>query len=105
LKGKEKVDDVDCSWLALLNGVEASTSTRLVTEMQNKKMIEKEGLKSCHEAGREDPEKFLGMALEPPPNMLQVFKDCIQDLGESEIKLVIQKCLQVTNLRPQFETN
>ncbi|MBA0794066.1 hypothetical protein Gohar_018426 [Gossypium harknessii] len=45
------------------------------------------------------------MALEPPPNMLQVFKDCIQDLGESEIKLVIQKCLQVTNLRPQFETN
>ncbi|MBA0789274.1 hypothetical protein Gotri_026220 [Gossypium trilobum] len=47
----------------------------------------------------------MGMGLEPPPNMPQVFKDCIQDLGENEIKIVIQKCLQVTNLRSQFETN
>nr|KJB18386.1 hypothetical protein B456_003G050000 [Gossypium raimondii] len=72
LKGKEKVDDLDCSWLSLLNGVEASTSSeskklqklnqmvfpkfvaRLVTEMENKKMIKKEGLKSCHEAGVEE---------------------------------------------------
>ncbi|MBA0677953.1 hypothetical protein Goari_019323, partial [Gossypium aridum] len=36
----------------------------------------------------------MGMGLEPPPNMPQVFKDCIQDFGESEIKLVIQKYLQ-----------
>ncbi|KAH1030492.1 hypothetical protein J1N35_042666 [Gossypium stocksii] len=31
--------------------------------------------------------------LEPPPDMPQVFKDCIQDLGGSEINLVIQKSL------------
>ncbi|KAH1031041.1 hypothetical protein J1N35_043215 [Gossypium stocksii] len=56
LKGKKKVDDGDRSWLELLNSVEASTSieTRLVTEMENKMMVEKEGLKSCHEAGVEE---------------------------------------------------
>ncbi|MBA0753108.1 hypothetical protein Gogos_000074, partial [Gossypium gossypioides] len=70
--GKEKVDDGDRSWLELLNSVEASTSSeseklqkltqmilpkfvaRLVTEMENKMMVEKEGLKSCHEAGVEE---------------------------------------------------
>ncbi|MBA0819233.1 hypothetical protein Gohar_028440 [Gossypium harknessii] len=133
-------------------GVEASTSSEseklqkltqivlpkfvalLVTEMENKMMVEKEGLKSCHEVGveegkqdyligkqkkqktssnrkkmqninnqrnREDLKNFMEMGLEPPPNMPQVFKDCIQVLGGSEIKLVIQKFLQVTYLRPQ----
>ncbi|MBA0754554.1 hypothetical protein Gogos_020175 [Gossypium gossypioides] len=43
----------------------------------------------------------MEMGLEPPPDMPKVFKDCIEDLGGSEIKLVIQKFLQVTNLRPQ----
>ncbi|MFQ6623711.1 hypothetical protein Gotur_003517 [Gossypium turneri] len=69
-------------------GVEASTSTLLVTEMENKMMVEKEGLKSCHEVGninnqrnREDLKNFMEMGLEPPPNMPQVFKDCIQVLG------------------------
>ncbi|MBA0700541.1 hypothetical protein Goari_027043 [Gossypium aridum] len=132
-------------------GVEASTSSEseklqkltqivlpkfvafLVTEMENKMMVEKEGLKSYHEVGieegkqdyligkqkkqktscnrkkmqninnqrnREDLKKFMEMGLEPPPNMQQVFKDCIQVLGGSEIKLVIQKFLQVTYLRP-----
>ncbi|MBA0782413.1 hypothetical protein Gotri_000299, partial [Gossypium trilobum] len=148
-KSKEKVDDGDRSWLELLNGVETSTSSeneklhkltqmllskfvaRLVTKMENKMMIEKEGLKSCHEAGveegkwdyllgkqkkqktrgnrkkkqkindqrkRQDPEKVMEMGLEPPPDMPQVFKDCIQDFGGSEIKLVIQKFLQVFKL-------
>ncbi|TYH33493.1 hypothetical protein ES332_D13G063900v1 [Gossypium tomentosum] len=152
LKGKEKVDDGDRSWLELLNGVEASTSSEseklqkltqmvlpkfvacLVTKMENKMMVEKESLKSCHEIGveegkqnylsgkqkkqktssdikkkqkinnqrkREDLEKFMEMGLEPPPDMPQVFKDHIEDLGGSEIKLAIQKILQVTNLRPQ----
>ncbi|KAA3488540.1 B3 domain-containing protein [Gossypium australe] len=152
LKGKEKVDDGDRSWLELLNGVEASTSSEseklqkltqmvlpkfvacLVMEIENKMMVEKESHKSCHEIGveegkqdyltgkqkkqktsgdrkkkqkinnqrkREDPKKFMEMGLEPPPNTPQVFKDCIEDLGESEIKLVIQKFLQVTDLRPQ----
>ncbi|MBA0875619.1 hypothetical protein Goshw_023042 [Gossypium schwendimanii] len=50
---------------------------------------------------REYLEKFMEMGLEPPPDMAQVFKDCIEDLGGSEIKLVIQKFLQVTNLKPQ----
>ncbi|MBA0698771.1 hypothetical protein Goari_000463 [Gossypium aridum] len=105
----------------------------LVTEIENKMMVEKESLKSCHEIGveegkqdylsgkqkkqkmssdikkkqkinnqrkREDLEKFMEMGLEPPPDMPQVFKDCIEDLGGSEIKLVIQKFLQVTNLKP-----
>ncbi|TYJ00231.1 hypothetical protein E1A91_A13G073000v1 [Gossypium mustelinum] len=154
LKGKEKVDDGDRSWLELLNSVEASTSSegeklqkltqmilpkfvaRLVTEMENKMMVEKEGLKSCHEAGveegkdyliskqkklktsdsrkkkqktnninnqrnRQDLEKFMELGLEPPPDMPQAFKDCIKDLGGSEIKLIIQKFLQVTDLRSQ----
>ncbi|MFQ6649415.1 hypothetical protein Gotur_022165, partial [Gossypium turneri] len=152
LKGKEKVDDGDHSWLELLTGVEASTSSEseklqkltqmvlpkfvacLVTEMENKMMVEKQNLKSCHEIGveegkqnylsgkqkkqktsndikkkqkinnqrkREDLEKFMEMGLEPPPDMPQVFKDCIEDLGGSEIKLLIQKFLQVTNLKPQ----
>ncbi|KAH1031029.1 hypothetical protein J1N35_043203 [Gossypium stocksii] len=130
LKGKGKIDNGDHSWLELLNGVEASTSSEsdtlhkltqmvfvkfvacLVTEMENKMMIEKEGLKSCHEAGveerkqdyltskqkkqktsgdrkkkqkinnerkREDPEQFMKMGLEPPPDMTQVIKDCIED--------------------------
>ncbi|KAA3488541.1 B3 domain-containing protein [Gossypium australe] len=155
LKGKEQVDDGDRSWLELLNSVEAPTSSeseklqkltqmilpkfvaRLVTEMENKMMVEKESLKSCHEAGveegkqdyligkqkkrkssdgrkkkqktnninnhrkRQDLEKFMELGLEPPPDMPQVFKDCIKDLGGSEIKLIIQKFLQVTNLRSQ----
>ncbi|MBA0701241.1 hypothetical protein Goari_000082, partial [Gossypium aridum] len=103
---------------------------RLVTEMENKMMVEKEGLKSCHEAGveegkqdylidkqkkqkmnddrkkkqktnninnqrkRRDLEKFMELGLEPPPDMPQVFKDCIKGLGGSEIKLIIQKYLQ-----------
>ncbi|TYH32813.1 hypothetical protein ES332_D13G016200v1 [Gossypium tomentosum] len=152
LKSKEKVDDGDRSSLELLNGVETSTSSeneklhkltqmvlskfvaRLVTKMNNKMMIEKEGLKSCHEAGveegkwdyligkqkkqktrgnrkkkqkindqrkRQDPEKVMEMGLEPPPDMPQVFKDCIQDFGGSEIKLIIQKFVQVSDLRSQ----
>ncbi|KAH1031025.1 hypothetical protein J1N35_043199 [Gossypium stocksii] len=43
----------------------------------------------------------MEIGLEPPPDMPQVFKDCIKDLGGSEIKLIIQKFLQVTDLRPQ----
>ncbi|MBA0698489.1 hypothetical protein Goari_000200 [Gossypium aridum] len=151
LKSKEKVDDGDRSWLELLNGVETSTSSeneklhkltqmvlskfvaRLVMKMENKMMIEKEGLKSCHEAGVEgkqdyltdkqkkqktrgnkkkqqkinnqrkgqDSKKLMEMGLEPPPDMPQVFQDCIRDLGGSEIKLVIQKFLQVSDLRSQ----
>ncbi|KAK5770390.1 hypothetical protein PVK06_046540 [Gossypium arboreum] len=72
LKGKEKVDDVDRSWLELLNGVEASTSSEseklqkltqmvlpkfvacLVMKMENKTMVEKESLKSCLEIGVEE---------------------------------------------------
>ncbi|KAH1030491.1 hypothetical protein J1N35_042665 [Gossypium stocksii] len=72
LKSKEKVDDGDSSWLELLNGVKASTSSeneklhkltqmvlskfvaRLVTKMENKMMIKKEGIKSCHEVGVEE---------------------------------------------------
>ncbi|MBA0551955.1 hypothetical protein Golob_022801 [Gossypium lobatum] len=54
-----------------------------------------------NQRNREDVKKFMKMGLEPPLNMPQVFKDCIQVLGGSEIKLVIQKFLQVTYLRPQ----
>ncbi|KAH1031026.1 hypothetical protein J1N35_043200 [Gossypium stocksii] len=72
LKGKEKVNNGDYSWLELLNGVEASTSSEseklqkltqmvlpkfvacLVTEMENKMMVEKESLKSCHKVGAEE---------------------------------------------------
>ncbi|MBA0815732.1 hypothetical protein Gohar_000481 [Gossypium harknessii] len=60
-------------------------------EMKNKRMVEKEGLKSCHEVGREDPKKFMEMGLEPPSDMPQAFNDCIQDLGGSETKIIIQK--------------
>ncbi|MBA0631403.1 hypothetical protein Godav_000281 [Gossypium davidsonii] len=151
LTSKEKIDDCNRSWLELLNDVEASTSSeseklhkltqmvlpkfvaRLVAEKEEKMMIEKEGLKSCHEAGVEgkqdyltgkqkkqktrgnkkkqqkinnqrkgqDSEKLMEMGLEPPPDMPQVFQDCIRDLGGSEIKLVIQKFLQVSDLRSQ----
>ncbi|MBA0789270.1 hypothetical protein Gotri_026219 [Gossypium trilobum] len=48
-----------------------------------------------NQRNREDLKKFMEMGLEPPPNMPQVFKDCIQVLGGSEIKLVIQKFLQI----------
>ncbi|MFQ6649417.1 hypothetical protein Gotur_023264 [Gossypium turneri] len=41
----------------------------------------------------------MELCLEPPSDMPQVFKDCIKDLGRSEIKLVIQKFLQVIDLR------
>ncbi|MBA0751293.1 hypothetical protein Gogos_000227 [Gossypium gossypioides] len=43
----------------------------------------------------------MEMGLEPPPDMPQVFQDCIRDLGGSEIKLVIQKFLQVSDLKSQ----
>ncbi|MBA0751294.1 hypothetical protein Gogos_000227, partial [Gossypium gossypioides] len=49
----------------------------------------------------DDLEKVMEMGLEPPQDMPQVFKDCIQDLGGSEIKLVSQKFLQVSDLRSQ----
>ncbi|TYG84954.1 hypothetical protein ES288_A13G013800v1 [Gossypium darwinii] len=147
---KEKIDDRNRSWLELLNYVEASTSSesekldkltqmvlpkfvaRLVKEKEDKMMIEKDGLKSCHEVGVEgkqdyltgkqkkqttkgnkkkqkinnqrkgqDSEKLMEIGLEPPPDMPQVFQDYIRDLGGSEIKLVIQKFLQVTDLRSQ----
>ncbi|MBA0608552.1 hypothetical protein Godav_020757 [Gossypium davidsonii] len=54
-----------------------------------------------NQRNREDLKNFMEMGLEPPPNMPQVFKDCIQVLGGSEIKLVIQNFLQVTYLRSQ----
>ncbi|KAB1993865.1 hypothetical protein ES319_D13G061700v1 [Gossypium barbadense] len=41
------------------------------------------------------------MGLEPPSNMPQSFNDCIQDLGGSEIKIIIQKFLQVIDLMSQ----
>ncbi|MBA0608553.1 hypothetical protein Godav_020757 [Gossypium davidsonii] len=47
-----------------------------------------------NQRNREDLKNFMEMGLEPPPNMPQVFKDCIQVLGGSEIKLVIQNFLQ-----------
>ncbi|TYI45804.1 hypothetical protein E1A91_D13G063900v1 [Gossypium mustelinum] len=43
----------------------------------------------------------MEMGLEPPSNMPQSFNDCIQDLGGSEIKIIIQKFLQVTDLMSQ----
>ncbi|MBA0782412.1 hypothetical protein Gotri_000299 [Gossypium trilobum] len=122
LKSKEKVDDGDRSWLELLNGVETSTSSeneklhkltqmllskfvaRLVTKMENKMKKQKtrgnrkKKQKINDQRKRQDPEKVMEMGLEPPPDMPQVFKDCIQDFGGSEIKLVIQKFLQVFKL-------
>ncbi|KAA3488526.1 B3 domain-containing protein [Gossypium australe] len=43
----------------------------------------------------------MEMGLEPPPDMSQAFKDCIQDLGGSDIKIVIQKFLQVIDMMSQ----
>ncbi|KAL1059843.1 hypothetical protein V6Z11_1Z002000 [Gossypium hirsutum] len=54
-----------------------------------------------NQRNRQDLEKFMELGLEPPPDMPQAFKDCIKDLGGSEIKLIIQKFLQVTDLRSQ----
>ncbi|MFQ6649425.1 hypothetical protein Gotur_022590, partial [Gossypium turneri] len=50
---------------------------------------------------REDPKKFMEMGLELPSDMPQAFNDCIQDLGGSEIKIIIQKFLEVTDLMSQ----
>ncbi|XWS42747.1 hypothetical protein CRYUN_Cryun16bG0040700 [Craigia yunnanensis] len=38
--------------------------------------------------------------LEPPPDMLEAFKNCIKNLGGTKIKLVIQKFIHVTDLKP-----
>ncbi|MBA0786795.1 hypothetical protein Gotri_025916, partial [Gossypium trilobum] len=127
-KDKEKVDDGDRSWLELLNSVEASISSeseklqkltqmilpkfvaRLITEMENKMMKQKtnDDRKKKQKTNninnqrkRQDLEKFMELGLESPPDMPQVFKDCIKDLGGSEIKLIIQKFLQLTDLRSQ----
>ncbi|KAK8628153.1 hypothetical protein V6N13_063865 [Hibiscus sabdariffa] len=38
--------------------------------------------------------KFAELGLEPPPDMPEAFKICIQDMGGTEIKLVISKVYQ-----------
>ncbi|KAK8636033.1 hypothetical protein V6N13_004743 [Hibiscus sabdariffa] len=45
--------------------------------------------------------KFAELGLEPPPDMPEAFKICIQYMGGTEIKLVIQNFIRVTDLDPQ----
>ncbi|XVF42680.1 hypothetical protein PTKIN_Ptkin01aG0384100 [Pterospermum kingtungense] len=44
--------------------------------------------------------EFTALGLEPPPDMPEEFKSRIKTLGGTEINLVIQKFLQVTDLNP-----
>ncbi|KAK6233720.1 hypothetical protein QUC31_006126 [Theobroma cacao] len=45
-------------------------------------------------------EELSALGLEPPPDMPQVFKDRIENLGGTDIKLVIQKFIKPTDLNP-----
>ncbi|XP_022764317.1 B3 domain-containing protein At1g05920-like [Durio zibethinus] len=44
--------------------------------------------------------ELTALGLEPPPDMPEAFKNVIETVGGSEIKLVIQKFIQVTDLNP-----
>ncbi|XVF56766.1 hypothetical protein PTKIN_Ptkin06aG0146100 [Pterospermum kingtungense] len=45
--------------------------------------------------------ELIALGLEPPPDMPQEFKNRINSLGGTEIKLVIQKFIQVSDLKRQ----
>ncbi|XWS42750.1 hypothetical protein CRYUN_Cryun16bG0041000 [Craigia yunnanensis] len=44
--------------------------------------------------------ELTALGLEPPPDMPEAIKNCIENLGGIETKLVIQKFIQVTDLKP-----
>ncbi|KAH1113851.1 hypothetical protein J1N35_007229 [Gossypium stocksii] len=78
LKGKEKVDDA-----------------RLVAEMENKMMVEKEGLKSCHEVRVEEGKQdyLIGKQKNSlkPNTVVQVWSFRVQpnsQLGFALIKVI-----------------
>ncbi|GMI78941.1 hypothetical protein HRI_001563400 [Hibiscus trionum] len=73
-------------------------------EKQQEQKIKKEKKKPNHvpkKGQAEAMQKFTELGLEPPPDMPEAFKICIQDMGGTEIKLVIQKFIRVTDLDPQ----
>ncbi|OMP12626.1 hypothetical protein COLO4_02946 [Corchorus olitorius] len=45
--------------------------------------------------------KLLKLGLEPPPDMPEAFKTCIENMGGTDINLVIQKIIEQTDLKKQ----
>ncbi|KAL4376070.1 hypothetical protein GQ457_02G029530 [Hibiscus cannabinus] len=70
-------------------------------QQQQEKKKKKRANPSPKEGQDEMMKKFAELGLEPPPDMPEAFKICIQDMGGTEIKLVIQKSIRVTDLDPQ----
>ncbi|KAL4378448.1 hypothetical protein GQ457_02G029650 [Hibiscus cannabinus] len=70
-------------------------------QQQQQKKKKKRANPSPKEGQDEIMRKFAELGVEPPPDMPEAFKICIQDMGGTEIKLVIQKFIRVTDLDPQ----
>ncbi|KAL4378282.1 hypothetical protein GQ457_02G029370 [Hibiscus cannabinus] len=70
-------------------------------EKEKEKKKKKRANPSPREGQDEIMKKFVELGLEPPPDMPEAFKICIQDMGGTEIKLVIQKFIRVADLDPQ----
>ncbi|KAL4377800.1 hypothetical protein GQ457_02G029760 [Hibiscus cannabinus] len=70
-------------------------------QQQQEKKKKKRANPSPKEGQDEIMRKFAELGVEPPPDMPEAFKICIQDMGGTEIKLVIQKFIRVTDLDPQ----
>ncbi|KAK8715167.1 hypothetical protein V6N13_042516 [Hibiscus sabdariffa] len=73
-------------------------------QLQQKQKIKKEKKKRANPSPKEGQDeimkKFAELGLEPPPDMPEAFKICIQDMGGTDIKLVIQKFIRVSDLDP-----
>ena len=73
-------------------------------KMQKKKTCNNNEKKLKQKTGKQKKKKNLKKVVypivEPPPDMPEAFKNCIENLGGTEIKLVIQKFIQVTDLNP-----
>ncbi|KAL4379448.1 hypothetical protein GQ457_02G029660 [Hibiscus cannabinus] len=70
-------------------------------EKEKEKKKKKKANPSPREGQDEMMKKFAELGLEPPPDMPEAFKICVQDMGGTEIKLVIQKFIRVADLDPQ----
>ncbi|XP_022747907.1 putative B3 domain-containing protein At2g27410 [Durio zibethinus] len=71
--------------------------------MEKKQKTNKNNEKKQNQKKRPDPivAELTALGLEPPPDMPEAFKNCIENLGGTEIMLVIQKFIQVSDLDPR----
>ena len=86
------------------NSFQEENEDDLIRKQKKQKTCNNNEKKLKQKTGKEKKKKNLKKVVysivEPLPDMPEAFKNCIENLGGTEIKLVIQKFIQVTDLNP-----